>query len=39
MPLHTSVTTFRLEDANAALERVRRGQLEGAAVLTSASAA
>jgi propanol-preferring alcohol dehydrogenase len=34
MPLHMSVTPFGLEDANAALERLRRGQLEGAAVLT-----
>jgi propanol-preferring alcohol dehydrogenase len=34
MPLQTSVTTFGLEDANAALDRLRRGQLEGAAVLT-----
>jgi len=31
--VHTSVTAFRLEDANEALERLRRGELQGAAVL------
>nr|MBP8267676.1 alcohol dehydrogenase [Zoogloea sp.] len=33
VPVHTSVTAFRLEDANEALERLRRGELQGAAVL------
>jgi propanol-preferring alcohol dehydrogenase len=33
IPLQTSVTTFALEDANAAQDRLRRGQLQGAAVL------
>ena len=33
-PIHTSVETFPLEQANAAHDRLRRGQLEGAAVLT-----
>jgi propanol-preferring alcohol dehydrogenase len=32
-PLRTSVTSFALEEANEALDRVRRGQLQGAAVL------
>ena len=33
VPVHTSVTAFRLEEANEALERLRRGELQGAAVL------
>jgi alcohol dehydrogenase, propanol-preferring len=33
VPIHTQVERFALEDANAALERLRRGQLTGAAVL------
>ena len=36
-PIQTSVEPFALEDANAALDRLRRGQLKGAAVLTSAA--
>jgi propanol-preferring alcohol dehydrogenase len=34
VPIEPAVTTFPLEQANQALERLRRGQLEGAAVLT-----
>lgn len=34
-PIQTSVEPFALEDANAALDRLRRGQLQGAAVLTT----
>jgi alcohol dehydrogenase, propanol-preferring len=33
LPLETSVTTFELSEANTALDRLRHGQLEGAAVL------
>ncbi len=33
LPLQIRVTPFRLEQANEALEQVRHGQLEGAAVL------
>jgi len=33
VPVRTSVTRFRLEEANAALAAVREGRLEGAAVL------
>jgi propanol-preferring alcohol dehydrogenase len=33
-PIETSVEPFKLEDANEALGRVRRGQLRGAAVLS-----
>jgi alcohol dehydrogenase, propanol-preferring len=33
LPIETSVTEFPLLDANVALDRVRHGQLEGAAVL------
>lgn len=33
VPVHTSVTAFRLEEANEALERLRRGEVQGAAVL------
>jgi alcohol dehydrogenase, propanol-preferring len=36
LPIETSVETFRLEQANAALDRLRRGQVEGAAVLAIA---
>jgi len=32
-PIHTTVETFRLEDANDALARLRDGKIEGAAVL------
>lgn len=34
VPVKTEVTPFKLEDANTALERLRKGQLTGAAVLT-----
>jgi propanol-preferring alcohol dehydrogenase len=34
VPLRTSVETFTLVDANAALDRLRGGKLHGAAVLT-----
>jgi propanol-preferring alcohol dehydrogenase len=34
LPLRVSVETFALADANAALSRLRAGQLQGAAVLT-----
>ena len=33
VPVHTEVETFPLEEANVALDRLRRGQLRGAAVL------
>jgi alcohol dehydrogenase, propanol-preferring len=33
VPVRTEVETFRLEDANEALERLRRGELRGSAVL------
>lgn len=33
VPVRTSVTTFRLEQANEALDRLRSGKLQGAAVL------
>jgi propanol-preferring alcohol dehydrogenase len=33
MPVRTEVEVFRLEDANDALDRLRRGALRGAAVL------
>jgi propanol-preferring alcohol dehydrogenase len=33
VPVRTSVETFALEDANAALDRLRRGELRGSAVL------
>jgi propanol-preferring alcohol dehydrogenase len=32
-PIHTSVSSYRLEDANAALADLRKGRIEGAAVL------
>jgi propanol-preferring alcohol dehydrogenase len=35
VPVRTEVETFPLEQANAALERLRRGELRGAAVLTT----
>jgi propanol-preferring alcohol dehydrogenase len=34
VPVETTVTEFALEDANAALDRLRSGEIEGAAVLT-----
>ncbi len=37
VPLKVSVSEFRLEDANVALDRLRGGQVEGAAVLWSAA--
>ncbi|MDG3065420.1 zinc-dependent alcohol dehydrogenase family protein [Thauera mechernichensis] len=33
VPVRTEITRFALEDANLALERLRRGELQGAAVL------
>jgi alcohol dehydrogenase, propanol-preferring len=33
VPVHTEVEAFPLEDANAALDRLRRGEVRGAAVL------
>ena len=33
VPIRTSVATFALEEANQALERLRRGELQGSAVL------
>ncbi len=33
VPVRTAVTAFRLEDANLALDALRRGELQGAAVL------
>jgi alcohol dehydrogenase, propanol-preferring len=33
VPVHTEVTTFPLEEANEALDRMRSGGLRGAAVL------
>jgi alcohol dehydrogenase, propanol-preferring len=38
-PLQVSTTAFALSDANVALERLRRGQLDGAAVLTTSELA
>lgn len=38
VPVHTTYRTFPFTDANAALDLVRRGQLEGAAVLVMPSA-
>lgn len=37
VPVRTRTTPFPLEDANEALQRLRRGKLEGAAVLTMPS--
>jgi propanol-preferring alcohol dehydrogenase len=37
VPVRTEVTPFRLEDANEALQRLRSGQIEGAAVLEVAT--
>ncbi|HEY4412480.1 MAG TPA: hypothetical protein VGN06_05735, partial [Gaiellaceae bacterium] len=34
VPVHTEVEVFALEDANAALDRLRRGEIRGAAVLS-----
>lgn len=34
IPIHTEVTVFPFEEANTALEKLRSGQLQGAAVLT-----
>ena len=34
IPVQTAVTVFPLEEANTALERLRRGELQGAAVLS-----
>jgi propanol-preferring alcohol dehydrogenase len=34
VPVRTAVTSYRLEDANLALEDLRSGKLDGAAVLT-----
>lgn len=34
IPVKTAVTVFPLEEANTALERLRRGELQGAAVLS-----
>jgi propanol-preferring alcohol dehydrogenase len=39
IPVRTEVETFPLEDANEALDRVRRGAVRGAAVLVPASEA
>jgi alcohol dehydrogenase, propanol-preferring len=33
VPVHTSVQSFALEEANEALQRLRQGQIEGAGVL------
>jgi propanol-preferring alcohol dehydrogenase len=33
IPVHTEVETFRLDEANEALDRLRHGTLRGAAVL------
>ena len=33
LPVRTSVETFPLEEANEALDRLRRGELQGSAVL------
>lgn len=33
VPVRTTTETFRLEDANQALDRLRSGKIEGAAVL------
>ena len=35
VPVHTEVETFRLEEANEALKRLRDGKLQGAAVLVN----
>lgn len=35
IPIHTEVTTFPLEEANTALDKLRSGQLQGAAVLVT----
>ncbi len=37
VPVHTEVTTFQLEEANEALDQLRSGNLQGAAVLVMAS--
>jgi propanol-preferring alcohol dehydrogenase len=37
IPVHTEVETFRLEEANEALTRLRAGKLRGAAVLVNGS--
>jgi propanol-preferring alcohol dehydrogenase len=37
VPITTSVEAFELHEANVALEHLRKGQLEGAAVLTTAA--
>ena len=37
VPVHTEVTTFRLDEANEALNQLRSGNLQGAAVLVMAS--
>ncbi|HET6315809.1 MAG TPA: alcohol dehydrogenase, partial [Chloroflexota bacterium] len=36
VPLQVSATRFPLEEANTALDRLRRGEVEGAAVLCPA---
>ncbi|MEJ2202152.1 MAG: hypothetical protein P8X63_14220, partial [Desulfuromonadaceae bacterium] len=36
VPLRTSIRTFPLEQANEALDQLRAGKIEGAAVLTMA---
>jgi propanol-preferring alcohol dehydrogenase len=33
VPVHTEIETYRLEEANEALDRLRRGEVRGAAVL------
>jgi propanol-preferring alcohol dehydrogenase len=33
VPVHTEIEVFALEDANEALDRMRRGEIRGAAVL------
>jgi propanol-preferring alcohol dehydrogenase len=38
VPIHTSVQPFALDEANQALERLRHGQVRGAAVLTPGQA-
>jgi propanol-preferring alcohol dehydrogenase len=38
VPVRTEVQTFALEQANAAMARLREGQIQGAAVLTVAAA-
>jgi propanol-preferring alcohol dehydrogenase len=37
VPVRTHIETFPLDDANEALERLRRGRLQGAAVLLADS--